>query len=234
RNPGGAPLPLSPRAARPGRGYPACRPPPPPPGAPMPPAVPDLRLPERSRAWRWWVCCLLLLATMVNYMDRMTINQLSPTILADLKMTEVEYGRLEAGFGFAFAVGALRFGFMVDRWNVFWVYPLAVIIWSAAGFCSGLAGGFASMLACRVLLGVAESANWPCALRTTQRILPPEDRSMGNGILQSGAALGAVLLPLSLFVLFDESRPSTWRNAFFVVGVAGASWVFLWWASVRR
>ena len=25
--------------------------------------------------WKWWVCSLLLLATMINYMDRMTLNQ---------------------------------------------------------------------------------------------------------------------------------------------------------------
>src|SRR5262249_45997692 len=27
-----------------------------------------------SSAWKWWVCGLLLLATMINYMDRLTIN----------------------------------------------------------------------------------------------------------------------------------------------------------------
>jgi ACS family hexuronate transporter-like MFS transporter len=200
----------------------------------MPVLTPDVRLPARSHNWRWWVCCLLLLATMINYMDRLTLNQLAPDIQADLGFDDRGYGRIEAGFALAFALGAIGFGFIVDRWNVFWVYPVAVLAWSAAGFCSGFADGFATLLLCRFLLGLAESANWPCALRTTQRILQPGERSMGNSILQSGAALGAVLIPLIMLVLFDPDRPSTWRAPFLAVGACGALWVVLWWLSVRR
>jgi ACS family hexuronate transporter-like MFS transporter len=85
----------------------------------------------------------------------------------------------------------------------------------------------------RVLLGFAEAANWPCALRTTQRILPPGERAMGNSILQSGAAVGAIIIPIVLLVLFDDRNPTTWRLPFLVVGAAGTVWVLFWWASVR-
>jgi ACS family hexuronate transporter-like MFS transporter len=176
---------------------------------------------------------LLLLATMVNYMDRLTLNLLAVPIERELNLTDNQYADLEMAFGLAFALGAIVFGFAVDRFNVFWVYPLAVLAWSAAGFCTGFAAGFASLLFFRTCLGFAEAANWPCALRTTQRILPPEDRSAGNSILQSGAAVGAILIPLSLLVLFDESVPGSWRRPFFFVGAGGALWVVLWWASLR-
>jgi MFS transporter, ACS family, hexuronate transporter len=200
----------------------------------MPVAVPDIRLKPRAPSWRWWVCCLLLMATMINYMDRLTLNLLAPTIVGDLGLDKRDYGSIEMGFALAFAFGAIVFGFIVDRWNVFWVYPLGVLAWSAAGFCTGFADGFLTLLLCRVLLGAAESANWPCALRTTQKILPPGDRAMGNSILQSGAAIGAIIIPLVMLALFDERRPGTWRLPFLVVGAFGASWVILWWASVRR
>ncbi len=200
----------------------------------MPVSVPDIRLNPRSSSWRWWVCCLLMMATMINYMDRLTLNLLGPVIIPDLGLDIRDYGSIEMGFALAFAGGALVFGLIVDRWNVFWVYPLAVLAWSAAGLCTGFAQGFLTLLLCRVLLGAAESANWPCALRTTQRILPPGDRAMGNSLLQSGASVGAIIIPLVLLALFDKTRPSTWRLAFFVVGAFGASWVVFWWASVRR
>jgi ACS family hexuronate transporter-like MFS transporter len=190
-------------------------------------------LPVRGTSWRWWVCCLLLLATMINYMDRLTLNLLARHINDDLGLNKLDYGNIESGFALAFASGAILFGFLVDRWNVFWIYPLALIAWSACGFFSGFATGFWTLLACRVLLGAAEAANWPCALRTTQRILPPSDRAMGNSILQSGAAVGAIIIPLVLLLLFDEQRPQTWRIPFLVVGAFGVLWVFLWWSSVR-
>jgi ACS family hexuronate transporter-like MFS transporter len=199
----------------------------------MPFSLPDPR-PTRTPRWHWWVCCLLLMATMINYMDRLTLNLLASTINTDLGLSKRDYASIESGFALAFATGAILFGFIVDRWNVFWVYPLAVLAWSAAGFCTGFAQGFYTLLLCRVLLGAAEAANWPCALRTTQRILPPGDRAMGNSILQSGAAVGAVIIPLVMFALFDEKNPSTWRTPFLVVGAFGACWVIFWWSSVRR
>src|SRR3954447_4473265 len=94
--------------------------------------TPDLRS-HRTRPWRWWVCCLLLLATMINYMDRLTLNLLATAIQNDLGFDDLGYARIEVAFALAFCAGALGFGFLVDRWNVFWVYPLAVIAWSAAG-----------------------------------------------------------------------------------------------------
>lgn len=187
----------------------------------------------RSPSWRWIVCGLLLLATMINYMDRLTLNLLATDINKTLGLDKSDYASIESGFALAFAAGSILFGFLVDRWNVFWVYPLAVLAWSAAGFFTGFADGFVSLLLCRVLLGLAEAANWPCALKTTQHILPPGERAMGNSILQSGAAVGAIVIPLVLLLLFDESRPQTWRMPFFVVGGVGALWVVLWWSFLR-
>lgn len=182
--------------------------------------------------WRWWVCGLLLLATMVNYMDRQTFNLLAKPINDELGITKVGYGAIEGGFSLAFGVGAIIFGFLVDRFNPYWVYPFAVILWSIAGILSGFAWSFESMLAFRVLLGLAEAANWPCALRTTQRLLSREERSMGNSILQSGTAVGSILLPLIL-MLFSHEGAGMWRAPFVVVGAVGASWVVLWWLSLR-
>jgi ACS family hexuronate transporter-like MFS transporter len=174
---------------------------------------------------------LLLLATMINYMDRLTLNLTAKRIKDELVLNNEQYGQVEFAFGIAFALGALVLGWMVDRWNVRWIYPLSLFVWSVAGFATGFARGLVDLLLIRSLLGVAEAGNWPCALRTTQHILPPEDRTMGNGLLQSGAAFGAILIPGIVALLV--AGPGTWRLPFFVVGGAGVVWVFLWLASVH-
>ncbi len=199
----------------------------------MPPCIPDLPPRSRGANWRWWFCGLLLLATMINYMDRLTLNLLKVHITVDLGMDDRDYGCLEAGFGIAFALGAVLSGFLVDRWNVFWVYPIALVGWSAAGLATGFAQGFGTMLLCRMMLGFFEAANWPCALRATQHLLSADERSLGNSILQSGAAVGSLVIPGVIWLLFDESRPETWRLPFLVVGAAGVLWVMLWWTIVR-
>src|SRR5438034_2093822 len=83
----------------------------------------------RSPAWKWWVCGLLLLATMINYMDRLTINQTAKRIKDEVRINNEQYGEIERAFGVAFALGSLAFGWTVDRWNVRWVYPAALLGW---------------------------------------------------------------------------------------------------------
>ena len=193
--------------------------------------IPDNLVLARSRSWRWWVCGLLLLATTINYMDRLTLNQMADPIMTHFGMDPRQYGQLESAFGMAFAIGAIIFGWLADRINVRWLYALAVLAWSLAGFCTGLSQGFLTLLLFRFLLGLPEAGNWPCALRTTQHILTPSERTMGNGILQSGAAVGAAIIPLVVLPFID--RAEGWRVPFLVVGAVGMAWVVFWLLGVR-
>lgn len=186
--------------------------------------------------WRWWVCVLLMLATVVNYMDRMALNQMADPIKTAFGLNNQEYGWLESVFSFTFALGAIGTGFIVDRVSVRWVYPLAVVGWSAAGILTGFAHTFWMLLLCRSMLGVFEAANWPCGIRTTRAVLRPEERSFGNSLFQSGTALGAVITPMLVLVIMQRAEAGgvseSWRVPFQVIGALGLLWVVLWFATV--
>jgi len=85
----------------------------------------------------WWVAGLLLLASAINYMDRQTLANAAVRITREFSMSQEQYGNLEAGFGWAFAVGSLFFGFLADKVSVRWLYAGVVLLWSAMGFLSG-------------------------------------------------------------------------------------------------
>jgi len=197
----------------------------------MPADIPEVRLPPRGAVWKWWVCGLLLLATMINYMDRLTVNLTAERIIREFDLSKTQYGLIESVFAIAFAFGALGAGWMADRYNVRWLYPAAVLLWSVAGFATGFARSLVELMLFRFMLGLFESGNWPCALRTTQRILPPQERTMGNSILQSGASLGAVVTPLIVLAFLQFT--TSWRPPFLAIGAIGALWVVLWMVSVR-
>ena len=99
-----------------------------------PAAVPFV--PHASRL-RWWVCILLMLATVINYMDRIALNQMSEPIKKALGLDDVDYSWLETVFSVAFAIGIFSTGWVVDRVSVRWVYPFMVLGWSAAGVLTG-------------------------------------------------------------------------------------------------
>ena len=188
----------------------------------------------RSGAWVWWISILLLLATMLNYMDRQALSVLSKRITTELEINNEKYGELEFGFGVAFAAGSLAFGILADRFSVRLLYPLVLLAWSAIGVLTGYCEDFRALLTCRILLGFFEAGHWPCALRTTQIIQTGSQRMMGNSILQSGGALGAIVTPLVVLgLLAGNQQPGAWRLPFVLIGSSGVFWALLWLVSVR-
>jgi ACS family hexuronate transporter-like MFS transporter len=200
----------------------------------------------------------LFLATTLNYMDRISLNQMALQIQAALSIDNQQYSWLESGFSFAFAVGALLTGFVVDRASVRWVYPAVVLGWSAAGVLTGYATGFWWLFGCRIALGLFEAGNWPCGIRTTKAVLRPDERSFGNSLFQSGTAVGAVVTPVLILLLLHWADPlapqrnavmavtggtyaavsgaptDAWRLPFRVIGLIGLVWVALWFLTVPR
>jgi MFS transporter, ACS family, hexuronate transporter len=188
---------------------------------------------ERSATLRAWsICGLMLVATMLNYMDRQALAQQATEISRDLELSNQDYARIESGFGLAFAIGGIITGLIADRLSPRWLYPIVLVGWSAVGFATGWASSYRELLVCRILLGLFEAGQWPCALITSQRLLSRRDRPLGNSILQSGASLGAIATPFVVIAL-TTSAPDSWRLPFRVIGAAGAVWVVAWLATVR-
>ena len=187
-----------------------------------------MRLPER----KWWICGLLLLATMINYMDRQTLANAATRVTKEFSMSQEKYGELEQWFGWSFGAGSLLFGLVADRMSVRWLYPAVLLGWSLAGMATAWTKTYEQLFWCRVALGFFEAAHWPCAVKTTFAVLAPGERAMGNSILQSGASVGAMITPpLMLWLMTDDI--GTWRYAFQAVGVAGLLWIGLWFVIVR-
>jgi ACS family hexuronate transporter-like MFS transporter len=212
----------------------------------------------RPSPWRWWVCGLLFLATVLNYMDRIALNQTAVRIKFAFNLDDKQYSLLESGFSVAFAVGTLFTGWLVDRVGVRLVYPAAVLGWSLAGFLCGFASGYWMLFAFRVMLGLFEAGNWPCGVRTVRQIMPPAERSFGSSLFQSGTAIGAVITPVIVLLCLRWADPhegertaalaatgglltpvvgfptDAWQVPFRVIGGIGVVWVLLWLFTVPR
>ena len=180
----------------------------------------------------WVILGLLLLATMLMYMDRQALAQQKTEILDALHLNNEDYGQLEQGFGLAFAIGGLVTGFIADRISPRWLYPIVLLGWSTVGFATGWVTSYHELLVCRILLGFFEAGHWPCALVTAQRLLARSDRPLGNSILQSGASLGAIATPIVVLLLATDQSDS-WRLPFRVIGGLGVVWVIAWLAAIR-
>jgi ACS family hexuronate transporter-like MFS transporter len=207
-------------------------------------------IPNSQSPWRWYVCGVLMLATFLNYMDRQALAVTLPELKHQYNLQERRIGLIEGCFGFAFAAGAILFGFLADRFGPRRLYPPVLIGWSLAGIATGFAGHpevvgwlevegdergagtFRWLLLWRTVLGICEAGHWPCALITARQILSHKDRPLGNGILQSGAAFASILIPL--YAELVQSLGGGWQVTFWSIGIVGLLWVPIWLTLVPR
>lgn len=80
-------------------------------------------------------------------------------------------------------------------------------------------------LACRALLALGESGNFPAAIKVTAQYFPKMDRAFATAVFNAGASVGALAAPLCIPPLAKEYG---WEMAFLIIGALGFVWMFFW------
>src|SRR6185436_1571907 len=96
----------------------------------------------RVGRFRWTICGLLFIAATINYVDRQVIGILKSTLQAEFGWTEIDYGDIVFAFQFAYAIGYLFAGRIMDRLGTKRGFSLALIIWSFAAIATAEATRF--------------------------------------------------------------------------------------------
>jgi ACS family hexuronate transporter-like MFS transporter len=174
---------------------------------------------------RWIIAGLLLVVTLVNYVDRMAISVLVKNISEDFQLDENDYGQIVALFMVAYAVMYAGSGYIVDRLGTRVGMAFFVCFWSVCQVLHGFTVGKWSFIACRVGLGLAEPGSFPAATKAVGEWFPPRQRAIGVGIFNTGSVIGAaVASPLAAFVALRFG----WRATFVFTGALGFIWLIVW------
>ena len=180
---------------------------------------------------RWWVIALVALATIINYIDRQSLNVLWPAIAADLYPDKTAdehkqiYAFISVVFVFSYAFGQAIFGKIFDKIGTRLGFALSITVWSIATALHALAKGVASFAIFRAILGVAETGNWPSAAKANAEWFPSKERAFAQGIFNSGAAIGGIIsIPLIAFL----SVYFGWKAIFILIGLVGLVWLIPW------
>jgi MFS transporter, ACS family, hexuronate transporter len=179
----------------------------------------------KLRGLRWWIVGLIFLATLINYIDRLTISVLAPVITRDLHLTNTEFGGIVTWFLLAYTISQGLSGKLYDRVGTKRGFVCSIILWSFAAIAHAFARGLASLSVFRFVLGLGEAGNWPGAAKTVAEWFPIRERALGMAIFNSGAAIGSVLAPPLIVWL---SLTYGWQTTFIVTGSLGFAWLALW------
>lgn len=177
------------------------------------------------RPIRWVFAGLLLLASVINYVDRQTLSVLAVTIQREMGLSDVRYGAVVQCFLLTYMVMYVVSGRLVDRFGARRTQGVFLLCWSAANALTGMATGFVSLAACRATLGAAEPGNYTASLRAVGDWFSAKQRSVAVGLYSMGGTLGAAIaVPLTASLAIRYG----WRSAFFVTGAIGAAIAVLW------
>ena len=179
----------------------------------------------KLRGLRWWIVGLIFLATLINYIDRLTISVLAPVITHDLGLTNTEFGGILTWFLLAYTISQGLSGKLYDRVGTKRGFVCSIVLWSIAAIAHAFARGLATLSAFRFVLGFGEAGNWPGAAKTVAEWFPIRERAFGMAIFNSGAAIGSVVAPPLIVWL---SLTYGWRTTFIVTGLLGFGWLVLW------
>jgi ACS family hexuronate transporter-like MFS transporter len=176
-------------------------------------------------SYRWTICALLFVATTINYVDRQVLGILAPTLQRELHWTEADYGDIVSWFSFAYALGFLVAGRVIDWIGVRRGLAAAVVAWSVAAIGHAFARTAAGFSLARAMLGVSESAIFPGSIKAIAEWFPQRERALATGIFNAGTNMGAILTPL--IVPWIALRWG-WQWAFVATGTLGLVWLLLW------
>ncbi|MGA8160395.1 MAG: MFS transporter [Acidobacteriaceae bacterium] len=171
------------------------------------------------------VIILLVIAVLINYVDRGNLALAAPMLSKDWALSTSQLGILLSAFFWTYVLLQIPVGWLVDRVSASTVLAFGFLAWSAATALTGLARGFTTLLAMRLLLGVGEAVVFPASSKIFSECLEEKDRGLANGLLVAAIRWGTAIGAFGGGLLMAHIG---WRRTFLAIGLAALLWLPAW------
>jgi ACS family glucarate transporter-like MFS transporter len=174
---------------------------------------------------------MLFVVSAVNYADRATLSIAGSELSKDLGLSRVAMGYAFSAFGWAYVIGQIPGGWLLDRFGSKRVYAFSIIAWSIFTFLQGFIGHFAVATAVvvlfglRFLLGLAEAPSFPGNGRIVAAWFPAAERGTASAVFNSAQYFStAIFAPFTGWLAYSFG----WPYVFWVMGMIGVVLGFVW------
>jgi ACS family D-galactonate transporter-like MFS transporter len=184
---------------------------------------------EKPSKIRYCILVLLLLATILNFVDRAALGIVSPFMTKELGLDKSQMGAIFAAFGMAYAIALVPGGIIADVFGSRLAYGVSMIGWSLATMSQGFAHGFKMLFGSLLSIGVLEAPAFPSNARAVSMWFPSKERGFATSVYVTGQYIGT---PLFTGLLLWVVHAYGWRSVFYLTGgvgiVFGAIWYFFY------
>ena len=183
-------------------------------------------VPERETHVRYFIVTILFAVSCFSFADRSALSQAVSSMPRSLDLTTARMGYLLSAFGWAYALGQLPSGGLLDRFGSKRVYGLAIAGWSVCAFLTAFAGDFAASAAftaifiLRIAAGLFQSPVFPGNARIVAAWFPMPERGRASALFNSAQYFALpVFAPIFGWLIHGWG----WRSCFWFMGALGAA-----------
>jgi ACS family D-galactonate transporter-like MFS transporter len=177
------------------------------------------------------VLFLLSLAALINYIDRSNLSIAADLIKGELGLSDLQLGALLSAFFWTYGCMQIPAGWLVDRFDVKWVFACGFFVWSLATAATGILHGFVALIVVRVILGIGESIAFPAYSKILGTHFHESRRGGANAAVIAGLALGPAI---GMLVGGTVVGRFGWRSFFLTLGLGSLLWLIPWLAWMPR
>ena len=186
--------------------------------------------PSRTRV-RYLIVFMLFAASAFSYGDRVVLAIAGVSISHALHLNALKMGYLFSGFSWAYVLGQLPAGGLLDRFGSKRIYGLSIIAWSVCALLVGFAGflpaaaAFTVIFGLRLLSGLAQSPVFPGNGRIVASWFPTAERGRASAIFNSSQYFALVLFAPVIGWL---THIAGWKSGFWFLGCLGFVLAYAW------
>jgi MFS transporter, ACS family, glucarate transporter len=190
---------------------------------------------ERQTRTRYLIITILFVVSCFSFADRSALSQAVAAMPSAMNLDPRRLGFLLSGFGWAYALGQLPAGGLLDRFGSKRVYGIGIILWSLFAFLTGCAGYFRAslvftvILVLRILSGFAQSPVFPGNGRIVAAWFPTSERGRASAIFNASQYFA---LPIFAPIFGWLIHASGWRACFWFLGALGAVLALVWFTGI--
>ena len=192
---------------------------------------------QRATHVRYLIVFMLFVASSFSYADRVALSVAGTTMQKQLALDPVRFGFLLSGFSWAYVLGQLPSGGLLDRFGSKRVYGISIFLWTICAFLIGLAGYlpaayiFSTIFGLRLLSGLAQSPVFPGNGRIVAAWFPTAERGTASAIFNSSQYFALVAFA-PIFGWLTQRYG--WQSTFWFMGLFGLVLVFAWYKLVHN
>lgn len=179
---------------------------------------------------RYSAVALLTLMIIINYLDRTNFSVATPSLMKEFGLGTGQMGILMSAFLWSYILLQIPIGIFINKFGPKLVIGATCAGWGLVTMITGGANSFASLLALRILLGIAESAAYPSATRVVSVWVPAKERTFSTGLFDAGNKVGSAFAPPIVALIIVAWG---WRASFVVTGLIAVLYAIVFFALYR-